>query len=161
MRTLYHLTIKNKNYPGSDIAGFFEDKVSDFVDKNRRNILVILTDGYVYHKDNTVKKRYKTSWLTPQLIKKFRLNKPNWEETYEKKGMGFMVKTKGLVRLEVLVLGINAHTNKRLERKVLERYWEDWLKAMGVKKFKLKATDLPANLEDTIERFFTEYREES
>src|SRR5690606_9155306 len=42
----------NGGYPGSDIWRFFKDKVEDYsINDCTRNILVILTDGYMFHEN--------------------------------------------------------------------------------------------------------------
>jgi hypothetical protein len=72
---IYQSAIEDKKYVGSDIWEFFKNKVKDYCIKdNHRNILFILTDGYIYHKDSKFSEGRKTSYLTPELIKSLKLN---------------------------------------------------------------------------------------
>lgn len=51
-KDIYTLAKKDGNYVGSDIWRFFKDKVKRYcVEECNRNILVIITDGYIYHED--------------------------------------------------------------------------------------------------------------
>src|SRR5690606_40920272 len=55
---LYQLAIKDNNYVGSDTWTFFKNRINDYcIDENHRNILVILTDGYIYYENSKMKDR--------------------------------------------------------------------------------------------------------
>ena len=72
------------NYPGSDTWGFFKNHVKDYcIDSCRRNILVILTDGYLYHEANKRTNGNQTSYLTPQLLSSLKLNRSNWKDDHD------------------------------------------------------------------------------
>ena len=143
---------KHHKYPGSDTWGFFKNHVKDYcIDSCRRNILVILTDGYLYHKANKRRDGNKTSYLTPQLLSSLKLNRPDWKEQIEKQGLGFIPATKGLENLEVLVIGIqNQNSNHPYAQEIIEAYWQQWLSKMSVKKYKIKNADLPSHMEKVI-----------
>lgn len=149
---LARATSKQKLYPGSDTWGFFKNHVKDYcIDSCRRNILVILTDGYLYHKSNKRKDGNKTSYLTPQLLSSFKLNRPDWKEQMEKQGLGFVPAINGLGNLEVLVIGIqNQNSNHPYAQEIIETYWQEWLSKMGVEKYKIKNADLPSHMEKVI-----------
>ncbi|NTE05111.1 hypothetical protein G6M26_50985 [Agrobacterium tumefaciens] len=51
------------------------------------------------------------------------------------------------------MLGINPSTKNPYEEDVIKQYWADWFKAMKVKKFELRTTDLAANLAPVIKDF--------
>ncbi len=117
---------ESKNYPGADIWSFFKEDVGDYcISQCHRNILVIITDGYMYY-DKTVKKRNNyTSYLTETSLRKLKLNKSTWENDIEKRKLGFIPIDKNFNNLEVLVLGIESH-NKR------NHYANDIIKNTGV-----------------------------
>lgn len=151
---IYQLALKDGKYVGSDTWGFFRNKVRDFcIEDGYRNILVILTDGYIYHKDNKRKEANKTSYLTPQDIRAFGLTKATWKEKMETQQYGFIPATSGLNDLEVLVLGINPDHKNVYEQEVIKAYWEQWLQAMGVARYTIKSNELPANLDKVIKEF--------
>ena len=143
---------KNKGYPGSDTWGFFKNHVKDYcIDSCRRNILVILTDGYLYHESNKREDGSRTSYLTPQRLAQLNLNRPDWEEQMEKQGLGFIPATDGLESLEVLVVGIQNQNSKHpYAQEILEAYWQEWLQKMGVARYKIKNADLPSHVEKVI-----------
>ncbi|PHN99648.1 hypothetical protein CSC82_32940, partial [Rhodobacteraceae bacterium 4F10] len=61
---IYETAITDDSYVGSDIRGFFKNKLQDYcVEEGYKNVVVVLTDGYVYHKDNLTKEQNRTSYL--------------------------------------------------------------------------------------------------
>jgi len=150
---IYQSAIKDNKYIGSDIWRFFKNKVQDYCIKdNHRNILVIITDGYMYHKDSKLIDRNKTSYITPAFIKSKKLTSGNYKEIIDKEKLGFIPATSGLQNLEVIVLGINPSKNNPYEGEVINQYWSEWLKVMGVKKTYLKSADLPADLDPILQK---------
>ena len=150
---IYNTAIVTKEYPGSDIWGFMKYKVNDYCIKDKyRNILIILTDGYMYHENNVIKGN-RSSYLLSRTIKKYRLNKNDWQEKIKKNNYGFIKVNDNLNNLEVLVLGINPSKNNPFEFDVIKTYWSNWFKEMGVKKFDIKQADLPSQLDEFINNF--------
>ncbi|AQW93175.1 hypothetical protein CMT56_09290 [Elizabethkingia anophelis] len=150
---IYQSAIHGKQYAGADIWRFFKNRVKDYCIENKhRNILVILTDGYMYHKDSKLTVGNKSSFITPEFIRSKKLTTSNYKELIAKNKLGFIPATEGLQNLEVLVLGINPSKNNPYEEDVIREYWTDWLTAMGVKKFYIKNADLPSNLDPVIRK---------
>jgi hypothetical protein len=148
---IYQLALQDKNFVGSDIWTFFKNKVKDYCIKpQHRNLLVILTDGYLFHQDNKIREGNKSTYLTPEFITAAKLNVSSYQKLIEARKFGFIPATDHLEDLEVLVLGINPEKGKNFEGDVIKKYWSDWLTAMGVKKYNLKGADLPSNLEPVI-----------
>lgn len=149
--TIYQSAIKDGNYVGSDIWEFFKNKVKDYCIKNdHRNILFILTDGYMYHENTKFSEGSKTSYLTGKLIKANHLTTSNFKEVIEKNKFGFVKANDNLNNLEVIVLGINPEKGNPFEEAVIKEYWENWLKEMKIKNYQIKSADLPSNLEPII-----------
>lgn len=148
---IYQSAIEDKKYVGSDIWEFFKNKVKDYCIKdNHRNILFILTDGYIYHKDSKFSEGRKTSYLTPELIKSLKLNSSDFKSKIEENGLGFIKANNDLENLEVIVLGINPTKGNPFEGDVIKEYWENWFKEMKIKNYQIKSADLPSNLEPII-----------
>jgi hypothetical protein len=152
---IYQSAIKDGNYVGSDIWEFFKNKVKDYCIKDdRRNILFILTDGYMYHADSKFEEKkensYKTSYLTTKLIRSNNLINSDFKNTIEKNKFGFVKANDNLNNLEVIVLGINPEKGNPFEEAVIKEYWENWFKEMKIKKYQIKSTDLPSNIEPII-----------
>ena len=153
-KLIYETAILDDAYVGSDIWRFFKSKVNDFcIEENHRNILIILTDGYIYHKNTLLEEGNRTSYLTPQTVKKFNLNTNKWKEKIEGKSYGFIPANENLDKLEVLVLGINPDTKNPYEEDVIKKYWKDWFKAMGVRNYEIKNAGLPSNMQQIVENF--------
>jgi len=154
---IYDSAIKDDKYIGSDIWNFFDSKIQDqCIDKNYRNILIILTDGYMFYEGTQIKDGNLSSYLTPQLIKQNGLNNNDWQKKFEKENFGFIKIDKDLSNLEVLVLGINPSKNNPFEEKVIKAYWSKWFSEMKIKHFEIKNADLPSNTDKIIKDFILE-----
>ena len=145
---------KNGDYSGSDIWRFFKNNVKDYcIDDCHRNILVIFTDGYIYHELTVMEDKNRTSYLTPVSLNKLGLNNSNWMSTIKKKNLGFIPATANLQDLEVLVIGIHSENDSNpYAQDIIQYYWSNWLKEMGVKEenYKIKNAGIPANIEKVI-----------
>ena len=151
---IYDLALKDNNYIGSDIWRFFENKVKDqCIDKMSRNIIIILTDGYMFHEDTKLKAGNLTSYITSGLIKNNGLNTKDWDNIINHQKFGFIKANDDLFNLEVLILGINPSPKNPYEEKVIRQYWSNWLSEMKVKRFDIKNADLPSNMEKVIKDF--------
>lgn len=151
---IYDLAITDHKYVGSDTWRFFKDKVTDYcIEDEHRNILIVLTDGYIYHEDTKIKEANKRSYLVPRVIKDLQLNTKNWEKTMKEKNIGFISTGVDLSNLEVLVLGINPSKNNPYEQDVVMKFWNDWLDDMNVKKKEIKTAELPSNMDKIIKNF--------
>ena len=151
---IYDLALKDNNYIGSDIWGFFENKVKDqCIDEEYRNILVIITDGYMFHENTKVNEGNLTTYITSELIRRYGLNTPDWDKKMHNQKFGFIKAGDNLSNLEILVLGINPNTKNPYEEKVLRAYWNNWLSEMKVERFDIKNADLPSNMEKIIKNF--------
>ncbi|MNK76055.1 hypothetical protein D3C87_956160 [compost metagenome] len=155
--TIYESAIKDDKYIGSDIWNFFDSKVQDqCIDKDFRNILVILTDGYMFYEGTQIKDGNLSNYLTPQFIKQNGLNTNDWEKKFEKENFGFIKINTDLSNLEVLVLGINPSRNNPFEEKIIKAYWTKWLSEMKINHFEIKNADLPSNMDKIIKDFILE-----
>ena len=148
--SIYESAIYDNNYVGSDIWRFFKNKAKDYcVEDGYRNILVILTDGYLYHKNSKKKVKNRSTYLTHNYITNNRISKTN----IEKKDYGFITSVNNLENLEILVLGINPSKGNLNEEEVIHNYLEKWFKEMNVKRFEIKNNDLPSNMDKIIKDF--------
>lgn len=153
-KSIYEAAIEDNTYIGSDTWRFFKNKVNDFcISKEHRNILIILTDGYIYHKNTLIKENKATSYLTPQLIRQHKLNTKDWKKKMERENFGFIAATENIENLEILVLGINPDTKNPYEEDVILKYWSDWFDRMNVKKYEIKTAILPSNMDKIIREF--------
>jgi len=151
---IYDSAIKDNNFIGSDIWNFFDTKVTDnCIENNSRNILIILTDGYVFYENTAIKEGKRSTYITPKLIRENGLNTADWQKKMKDHDYGFIKPDVDLSKLEVLVLGINPDHNNPYEEKVIKAYWTKWLTEMNVEHFEIKNADLPSNMHKIIEDF--------
>ncbi len=153
LEKIYRSTIREHVYPGSDIWGFFDEKAVDYcVKPNHRNILFVLTDGYLYYKHNQrVSDDGKSNRLIPQDLDSKGLLGNNWKEEVDRQGYGFIVSNEsGLEELEVFVIGLNGYKKSPYAEDVIKHFWTNWMDGMGVKGYKLKSSDLPSNMDELI-----------
>ena len=134
---IYEETLKEKKWVGCDIWDFFSNKKVDnlCVKNGARNIVVILTDGYIFAENNKIKEDNNAySYILPQTLAiegSSLINRRNGE-----------LKNKGI---EVLMLEVNPY--KPDQRKKMVKILEKWFAAMGIEKFVVAETD--ANLTNT------------
>ena len=141
LNQIYDTTLAAQNWVGSDIWGFFKKQVDTYcIEDGYRNIIVILTDGYIYHSLNKIKDGNNYSYILPQ--------------TLENPNSGLIVYRKGLENLEVLMLEINPLDPKKQDQ--MEHILEKWLSDMGVTKFYVGETDQPSNTKLIIDKFMKE-----
>jgi hypothetical protein len=153
-KEIYDLAIADNEYVGSDTWRFFKTKVHDYcIEDGYRNILIILTDGYIYHKDSKMKEGNLTTYITPQEIRTNKLNTKDWRSNMASGQYGFIPATKDLSSLEILVLGINPDKKNPYEEDVIMKYWKDWFNAMNVGRYEIKTAELPSNLDRIIKDF--------
>ncbi|GMU87786.1 MAG: hypothetical protein AMXMBFR48_30270 [Ignavibacteriales bacterium] len=154
---IYDAASSAGEYKGSDLYSFFRYRAEDDCineQKGYKNILVILTDGYLYHKDNMMKQGNRYSYIGPeaQHLKIFR-GEQNWEAVYEKGDYGFIPAGVELSELSVLVLEVNpAHGHVR-DYEVLRKYWSGWFEEMGISRYKIVQTDMPVQNSPLIAKF--------
>lgn len=156
---LYAAAVGNSAFAGSDIWSFFRDslesfRVSDEGGKPVRNILVVLTDGYIAFDSNAGRPREGglTSWMEVA-----RLRHVGWEKEFAAGKAGLLPAGKDHGGWEVLVLEAAPRTPKDMP--VIRTYWSSWLQGMGISHFRIEPGSEQGNLtRETIAAFLREGR---
>ncbi|MDR1414930.1 MAG: hypothetical protein LBI96_03880 [Odoribacteraceae bacterium] len=152
---IYEQSIIASSWEGSDVWRFFKDDVQDYCiekDDNYRNILIILTDGYIYHKQSAYKRNNRYSYLLSSNIGKYRNG--NWQEQIDNVDFGLTCTRNDLQDLEVLVLEVSAENqSNKIDEDILKYSLKKWFKEMNVCKYEVYSSDLPANTKTRIDRF--------
>lgn len=132
---IYEETLNEENWIGCDIWGFFQQKKVDnlCVRANARNIIVILTDGYIFAENNKIKEGNAYSYILPQTLNTDGVLIDNRKGDLKGKG------------IEVLMLEVNPYKQEHRDKMI--KVLEDWFASMGVEKFVVAETD--ANLTNT------------
>ena len=141
LSAIYDKTLEANQWPGCDIWDFFSNKNVDTqcIREGFRNILVILTDGYLFDEKHKVQDGNAFSFVTPATLKN-----PN---------TSLIVKRTGLENLEVRILEVNPTDINHRDQ--LKSVLENWLKGMGVKEenITVSQTDLPSNTQTIVNSF--------
>lgn len=156
LEDIYKKTIETSAWEGSDIWRFFKDDVKDFCiekDTSYRNILIILTDGYLYHKQSVFNNNNRFTYLLGNSnLNQYR--KQNWEQLTEQNDFGIKTEREDLNNLEVLVLEVKAENpNNKIDEDILRHLWRKWFKEMNVAHYEVYPSALPANTKTRIESF--------
>lgn len=154
---IYNSALTNNKWLGSDIWRFFKNDVKDYcVDNNLeyRNILIILTDGYIYHQDSKDKNGNRFAYILPELFDQFKLrNNPNWKEEIVKQDFGLISTRSDLENLEVLVLEVTPSINNKNDEDIIKAILSKWFEEMKVKRFAIFNSDLPEYTKQRVNDF--------
>lgn len=160
LKELYSLASSAKSYEGSDLFNYFKHRVVDdciINDSNYINILVILTDGYIYHKNCKFKIKNRYSYLIPEAehVKCFR-NIPNWKEVFEKNDYGLIKINNDLSKLNILIAEVNPIYHSPIDYDIIKLYLSKWLEEQNMKKdnYKILKTDMASINKNIINNFF-------
>lgn len=156
LESIYSKTIKTKKYLGSSTWRFFKNDVVDYCienDTNYRNILVLITDGYLYHADSKDIKKNRSAYLLSRLIESNGLRSENWDEKINEKDYGYITTRNDLNNLDILVLEISPSPNYTNDEDIIKAYLSKWFKEMNVNSFELYNTDLPEYTKKRIDKF--------
>lgn len=155
LENIYNETISTSEWIGSDIWRFFKDDVKDYCIESvsdYRNILIILTDGYLYHEQSKYNSVNRFSYLLNGNLANYR--KQNWKQLIEQSDFGLMSERDDLNGLEVLVLEVKAEkTSNKIDEDILPFVLKKWFSEMNVSRYEVYRSDLPANTKIRIEKF--------
>ena len=161
LNEIYRITINSHpnddDWDGSDIWRFFKYDVKELcIDKNPsyRNVLVILTDGYIYQKGNNDRKGNRTTYITGSFLEKEGLRNNNWKDKFENEDYGYIYEGQTYDNLDILVLEINPNIKHKNDEDIMREYLNKWFKEMKINSFKFHNTDLPVNTKSKIDQFF-------
>lgn len=159
LNDIYSMAQATNSYPGSDIWRFMKDEAQVKCiepDSSYRNILVILTDGYMYYENGKQQQpnsnRYNYIERGTQHFSKFR--DPNvLAAEFDQKDYGLMPATTSLSNLEVLVLECRPEETYPQDFDIMQKYWCKWFAEMGVKHAEIYKSQQPAYHEKMIAGF--------
>ncbi|TWW01334.1 hypothetical protein [Chitinophaga pinensis] len=153
---IYRTSLRQAYWPGSDIWRFFKNDVDITIDPDTsyRNILVIFTDGYLFHADSKDAAGNRYAYLLPGLLDKYKLrNNPQWSKDIDKLDFGLISKRADLDRLEVLVVEVTPATKHKNDEDIIRKVLDKWFAEMKIKKWKILNTDLPQITKGRVESF--------
>lgn len=157
--SIYSTTIQQAVWPGSDIWRFFKNDVEIAIDPDStyRNLLVIFTDGYLYHAGSKDKDGNRYAYILPDLFDTYKLrNDKHWADKMDKLDFGLISKRSDLDQLEILVLEITPSEKHKNDEDIIRKIIDKWFAEMKVKKWRIINSDLPGITKQKIERFLQE-----
>lgn len=143
----------NADYVGADIWKYFDEDLSGDLDKDAKNTLFIITDGYLdfeKSEDRAVQGNRFTSCA--QLINSLK-NFPDWNERFDSGDYGLMPVGKKFSNLRVVLLEINPKPEWNGEYKLLTRIWGKWFSEMGIESFCFIKNDNINEVKESMEKF--------
>lgn len=141
LAAIYDKTLETKKWTGSDIYGFMQNKAQSYcVKKGYRNILIILSDGFIYDVNNWGKEGKRFKGITPKSLQAGQ--------------EGIIPTGVSIPDLEVLFLEVNAPQTHHAEK--VKSMISEWLSAMSITHAEVISTDLPSNTRIIINNFFAE-----
>lgn len=154
LKTIYDKALKQNKWPGCDIWNFIKSKQNLYMkDAKYRNILVIVTDGYVYHQNAKFNSGKRYSYLLGSNIAPYR-DPVNYDTKIQNDDFGLISTKNDLSGLEVLVLEVNPEQGKPVDYDIIKLVLSNWFKEMGASKCEVYQTDLPSNTKVNIDKFF-------
>jgi hypothetical protein len=154
---IYDSALTTNKWLGSDIWRFFKNDVKDYCISNNpeyRNILIILTDGYIYHQDSKDRNGNRFAYVLPELFDRFKLrNSSNWKQEIDKQDFGLISTRSDLENLEVLVLEVTPSPNNRNDEDIIKAVLSKWFEEMKIKRFAIFNSDLPEYTKQRINDF--------
>lgn len=157
LNTVYSKAVQQADWPGSDLWRFFKNDVKDLAvdtDSSYRNILIIFTDGYIFHSDSRDKKDNRYAYILPELFDKYKLRQSrNWPEKIKELDFGLISKRADLQDLEILVLEVNPSTKYRNDEDIIREVLNKWFSEMKVKRWSIFNSDIPLNTTSKMEAF--------
>jgi hypothetical protein len=157
---IYAETIRQGVWTGSDIWRFFKNDVKDMAvdpDSSYRNLLVVFTDGYLYHDSSKDKDGNRYAYILPGLFDKYKLRSDkNWGEKMDKLDFGLICKRSDLEQLEVLVLEVTPSSRYKNDEDIIRKIMDKWFAEMKVKKWKIINSDLPQFTSKKADAFLQE-----
>ncbi|MDX2129641.1 MAG: hypothetical protein SFU91_11470 [Chloroherpetonaceae bacterium] len=132
---LYTLAQTSPTYAGADIWSFFAHELQGYTapkNSNFRNVLIILTDGYLQFENRYSSKR---DSRTSMNVAKYRSLK-NWKPAFEKDGG--LLPAGNFSEWEVIVMEVTpALEANTKELEILTLYWSKWFESMNIKRHKI------------------------
>jgi hypothetical protein len=157
LKKIYFKTMEEKKYIGSDIWRFMKDEVMmKCIEKDTtfRNILIIITDGYIYWEHNKLNLNNRFNYITGAFSHFNQFRDPILlSSKFDNDDYGFIKVQENLDNLEILVLEVSPPIEYPQDFDIIKKYWTKWFDEMRVKKYDIEKTDLPINTKNNIYYF--------
>ena len=123
---------KTSDFQGADIWKYFNDYLTGDIEKNNKNQLFILSDGYFDFESGSAKKVVENKSTTSAFLNSVR-SKNNWREIIEKNDYGIIPVSKQFDSLSVCLMEIFPKYTNLDETDMIQFVWRRWLCEMNIK----------------------------
>lgn len=160
LANLYSVASSAPIFDGADLFNYFKHRAEDDcieTDPKYLNLLVIFSDGYMYHKNSMYSTGNRYSYIVPEAphLKIFR-REYNWQEKFDAGDYGFINTGSNLKNLNILALEFAPWGSHPNDYDIMHKYWSKWFTEMGVleHRYKILKTDVPSLNKQSIGKFF-------
>ncbi len=154
---LYTKALQSSDFLGADIWTFFKDDLENYLykDQHVKNVLIILTDGYLQFEKSILDERPRNKNRTSYMLRDEFLEDPEKLAQFDEQDYGFISFEKDFNNLEVIVLEIHIQDMLNpIEYELIEKYWYKWFHELGVSKSRIvKSQNSSAQVKRIIEGF--------
>jgi hypothetical protein len=161
VKQIYSITQQKYFFTGADIWTFFRDNLRHYVESSStqdsvRNVVIILTDGYLNFAKTIQQTRQREGNRTSYMEVGIFRNDPNWKQKFQNGNFGLISLDRSYENLEVIMLEVNPlfpmNTN---EFSIICKYWSQWFEEMGITKnrYIILKTDIPSQTIKVVKDF--------
>ena len=154
LRKIYSQTIETQDWIGSDIWGFFKSDIDLYLKDNYRNVVVVITDGYIYHVNScNMQDKHRYAKITGGLLESEGLRNPStYKAEIQNKDFGLITTRNDLKNVEVLFLELDPNP-KYPDFDVMKIVLEKWCREMGIEKIGIYKSMMPNDTKKAIDKF--------
>lgn len=140
-------------YSGADIWKYFNEDLSDDLEKDSQNTLFIVTDGYMdlEKADERPPQNNRYAGCLPIInaLKKY----PDWEARFTAGDYGLLPVAKKFTNLKVVLVQVNPKDDWNGEYSLLTRIWGKWFTEMGISNYRFIKDDNINEVKESLEKF--------
>lgn len=155
LRKIYSQTIETREWIGSDIWEFFKSDIDLYLKDNYRNVVVVITDGYIYHVNScNMQDKHRYAKITGELLESEGLRNPStYKAEIQNKDFGLITTRNDLKNVEVLFLELDPNP-KYPDFDVMKIVLEKWCREMGIEKIGIYKSMMPNDTKKAINKFW-------
>lgn len=143
----------SNDYSGADIWKYFNEDLTDDLDKDGQNTLFIITDGYMDMEKTEQRpaqnNRYASCTQIINALKKY----PDWETKFTEGDYGILPIGKKFSNLKVVMLQVNPKDDWNGEYPLLTKIWGKWFTEMGISNYHFIKDDNINEVKELLEKF--------
>jgi len=137
------------DYAGADIWKYFDEDLSDDIDKDAQNTLFIITDGYMDFEHTAGRLSQEHRYTSCSQIINTLKKQPDWNTKFQKDDYGLLPVGKKFPNLKVILLELNPRDDWSGEYTLMTDIWSKWFKEMDINSYSFVKDE---NIEEINER---------